>query len=101
LGNHAAKNTLRYVSMWCLFTLLVTLSTFHEHFTAVYLFYTWDFMQLFFYLTLWLAPLNRLYRRPAGELLVRVPLPACLSVIVLRCWGSGGVGISDITPCCC
>lgn len=67
LGNHAAKNTLKYVGLWCMFTFVVTLASFHEHFTAPFLFYTWDLMQLFFYLALWLAPLNRLYRRPAGE----------------------------------
>jgi hypothetical protein len=58
---------MKYVSIWCTFTLIVTLASFHEHHTALFLFYIWDVMQLIFYGALWLMPLNRLYRRPAGR----------------------------------
>jgi hypothetical protein len=66
-GIHAAKNTLKYVSFWCAFTFVVSIASFHGHAYGVILFFVWDGMQLLFYLALWLMPLNRLYRRPAGE----------------------------------
>jgi hypothetical protein len=67
LGKNAAMKTIKYISIWSAFSLFVHWGRLNPDRTlAMVMDLIWNILLLIFYLILWLAPLQRLYRRPAA-----------------------------------